>query len=400
MDQTNACNQAKRVECLYRVSTVGQVDKNDIPMQKKCCREFAEKNGWNIVKECYEKGISGYKVSCKDRDAIQELQQDALNNQFDILLVFMFDRLGRKDDETPFVVEWFAKNGIEVWSTQEGEQRFDNHVDKLMNYIRYWQASGESIKTSIRTKTRLGQIVQEGLYRGGNVPYGYKLEKCGRFNKKNHEVYDIKVHEEEAKVVNLIFKKYAYEGFGTQRISTFLSKQFIFNRQGTNFTNSTIQNMLKNRNYLGILKSGKTESEIFQDLQIIEPKLFQKAQELLEQRKMGAERTIPLNTKGKALLSGNIFCANCGARLVLTTSVKRYLRKDGSLYENKRVRYSCYNRTRHPHLCDGQSGYLAEKVDQVVEDILFQFFSTIQGIPKSQLIDQRYQQKKQNQSFI
>ena len=34
----------------------------------------------------------------------------------------------------------------------EGQQRFDTHVDKLMNYIRYWQASGESLKTSVRTR--------------------------------------------------------------------------------------------------------------------------------------------------------------------------------------------------------------------------------------------------------
>lgn len=30
----------KRVYCLYRVSTVGQVEKDDIPMQKQFCREF------------------------------------------------------------------------------------------------------------------------------------------------------------------------------------------------------------------------------------------------------------------------------------------------------------------------------------------------------------------------
>lgn len=48
----------------------------------------------------------------------------------------------------PFVVEWFVKQNIEVWSAMEGQQRFDSHVDKLLNYIRYWQASGESIKTS------------------------------------------------------------------------------------------------------------------------------------------------------------------------------------------------------------------------------------------------------------
>lgn len=89
------------------------------------------------------------------RDAIQDLKEAALKNEFDILLVFMFDRIGRIDDETPFVVEWFAKQGIEVWSTQEGQQRFDNHVDKLMNYLRFWQASGESEKTSIRISSKM-----------------------------------------------------------------------------------------------------------------------------------------------------------------------------------------------------------------------------------------------------
>ena len=141
----------KRVVCLYRVSTVGQVEKDDIPMQKQYCREFCRgQSGWEIVKEFSEKGVSGFKVSAKDRDAIQEIQKMALKGEFDILLVFMFDRLGRRDDETPFVVEWFVKQGIEVWSAMEGQQRFDTHVDKLLNYIRYWQASGESIKTSCR----------------------------------------------------------------------------------------------------------------------------------------------------------------------------------------------------------------------------------------------------------
>ncbi len=137
-------------------------------MQKQYCRSlFGQHPGWEIVREFSEKGVSGFKVSAKDRDAIQEIQWDALQNKFDILLVFMFDRLGRREDETPFVVEWFVKNGIEVWSAKEGQQRFDTHVDKLLNYIRYWQASGESIKTSVRTKTRMEQLTQEGHFTGG-----------------------------------------------------------------------------------------------------------------------------------------------------------------------------------------------------------------------------------------
>ena len=145
-------------------------------------------------------------MAAADRDAIQEIRQDAEERKFDILLVFMFDRLGRRDDETPFVVEWFIRNGIEVWSAMEGQQKMDDHIDKLLNYIRYWQASGESLKTSVRTKTCLSQIVQEGRFRGGTVPYGYRLEKQGRFNKKNHEVNEILIDSDEAAVVRIIFE--------------------------------------------------------------------------------------------------------------------------------------------------------------------------------------------------
>ena len=51
----------KRVYTLYRVSTIGQVEKDDIPMQKEACHEFAERQGWEIVKEFSEKGVSGFK---------------------------------------------------------------------------------------------------------------------------------------------------------------------------------------------------------------------------------------------------------------------------------------------------------------------------------------------------
>ena len=170
-----------------------------IPMQKEACRNFAESQGWEIVKEFSEKGVSGFKKSAKDRDELQKIQQAAMEGKFDILLVFMFDRLGRRDDETPFIVEWFTKQGIEVWSVNEGQQRFDTHVDKLMNYIRYWQASGESLKTSVRTRTRLEQLTEEGHYTGGTVAFGYKRVRLGRVNKKNQEVCDLVIDESKQK---------------------------------------------------------------------------------------------------------------------------------------------------------------------------------------------------------
>lgn len=385
----------KRVCCLYRVSTLKQVEKDDIPMQKQRCHEFAEQMGWDIVREFSEKGVSGFKISAKKRDAIQEIQREATLKTFDILLVFMFDRLGRKDDETPFIVEWFVNNGIEVWSAEEGQQRFDNHVDKLLNYIRYWQASGESIKTSIRTKTRLGQIVQEGRFRGGKAPYGYQLVKKGRIGKKNRELYDIEINPAEAVAIRRIFDLADRFGYGGRKTSTTLQSEGIINlRTGEPFHYSSIQNILVNVAYTGVLRSGESISDIFPDLQIIAPDQFKRVQKGRDQRSKeylekyaaahepeiietedGKEafvsrppRSYPRKNTGKGLLSGNVYCGHCGGRIFASTARRTHHPKIGE--PERIVVYKCYNRTQHKDICDGPTTYRAEKVDAVVSGII------------------------------
>ena len=175
----------KRVYCLYRVSNKNQVDDDDIPMQKKACHEFASKqNNWLIEKEFYEKGVSGFSVKADDRDEIIKLIEAAARQEFDVLLVFMFDRLGRREDESPFILKWFVEHGIEVWSVKEGQQTFEKHEDDLINYIRFWAANAESAKTSQRVATRLRQMVEDGLFIGGTLPFGYKWIDTGNINKK------------------------------------------------------------------------------------------------------------------------------------------------------------------------------------------------------------------------
>lgn len=66
-----------RALCLYRVSTGQQVYYNekheaDIPMQRKACREFCDRMGWEIVYELQEEGVSGHKVRAENRDKIQK----------------------------------------------------------------------------------------------------------------------------------------------------------------------------------------------------------------------------------------------------------------------------------------------------------------------------------------
>ena len=91
---------AERVYCLYRGK-----DQESILMQKNACHDFAEKKG------------------C----------------EFDILLVFMYDRLGRNLNETPFIAEWFTKKGIHVWSVYEGEIIDGVDAERMLDYIRFWQ---------------------------------------------------------------------------------------------------------------------------------------------------------------------------------------------------------------------------------------------------------------------
>lgn len=384
----------KRVYCLYRVSTVGQVEKDDIPMQKQYCREFVSSHpDWHIEKELYEKGISGFKKSAKERDAIQEIQREAVQGKFEVLLVYMFDRLGRRDDETPFVVEWFVKNGIEVWSAVEGEQRFDNHVDKLLNYIRYWQASGESIKTSVRTKTRLEQLTESGCYTGGSIPYGYQLDKRGRMNKRNREVFDLVIDEDAAKIIQLIFDKYVFEGFGAQRLCRYLTEMNIRKPDGSNFPNTSINRIIKNPIYTGVIRNGEARSDVIPELQIIDPETFERAQKIMADRTTHHAET-PLNLKGQSLLVGNIYCGHCRNRLTLTTSGRKRINKHGELVREVRARYQCHYNVRHPGECDGQSGYGVKKLDGIVEQIVRYQLSRISAASGAEIV------AKQNEKAI
>jgi len=165
-------------------------------------------------------------------------------------------------------------------------------------------------------------------------------------------------------------------------------------RAGGRFINTTIQNIIKRPIYVGILTAGETQSDVIPELQIISRDVFDRAQEIATERASDyAERRIPMNTKGNALLSGNVFCGHCEARLTLTTNGKKYLRKDGEVTVTSRTRYVCYNKTRHPENCDGQTGYTTSKLDGVVEKIVESIFSKIKEQPGDQIIVAQFEER-------
>ena len=386
---------AKRAALAYRVSTKGQVDHDDIPMQKIACRKFAQQQGWRVVQEKAEKGVSGSKVSASKRDVIQELRMAANNKEFDILLVYMFDRLGRIESETPFVLEWFVQHGIEMWSTHEGQQRIESHGDKLMNYIRFWQAAGESEKTSMRTRDRIRQIVSSGHYAGGFVPYGYRAVNKGRVNKRDQPVKDLEIDPEEAAWVREVFEKVANEGASGYAMARMLNERGLRTRQGAKFQSVNIRRLIRHEGYTGYIMTKAARSEFMPQLQIVDGDLFTKANERMDSRcRNAAENKNAAKKSGNpTLLAGIVVCAHCGAKMSAFLHTDRYKLADGSIREKVQAKYNCYQRGQHLRECDGQSLYLAERVDGVVLALVDQMFQQIKQEPYDRSIEQRIRQQ-------
>ncbi len=385
-----------RVLCLYRVSSTKQLyhdanDEADIPMQRLRCRAFAEQNEWTIVCELQEEGISGHKVRAENRDKVQMIKDYALKQKFDIFLVFMFDRIGRIADETPFVVEWLVSHGIRVWATEEGEQKIESHTDRLMNYIRFWQADGESQKTSIRTTNSLHILNEQGYFTGRICPYGYELVKSGRMNKRKQEVHDLAIREDEAAVVREMFRlAYAY-GYGAQRIANRLHELGYKNRAGENWHPATIQSILRNIIYIGVLRCGESQSPVQERLRIVDDKTFDEVQAMLKTRSREYQdtRSAPLNTRGNSLLAGNIFCGHCGARLCITTNGKGRPKADGT--DTIRTRYCCQTKTRKHGECSGQTGYTVYKVDDTIDAFVRSILARVKAVDRNEVIRARSQ---------
>ena len=196
-------------------------------------------------------------------------------------------------------------------------------------------------------------------------------------------------------MVRIIFDKYVHEGFGAQRIATYLNNLGYRARTGKMWHHASVRGIICNLTYTGVLRSGESRSQTLPRLQIITPELFEAAQHIRTSRANSAEqeRRVPLNTRGRSLLAGNVFCGHCGSRLVLTTNGKAYPCKEDAHRIVKRVRYICYGKTRKQTECDGQTGYTAHILDGIIDKVVRQIFERMKAIPKSEIVNIRYREK-------
>jgi len=196
------------------------------------------------------------------------------------------------------------------------------------------------------------------------------------------------VEPSEAEIVRLIFQKYVFEGFGAQRLCRYLAETGVRNPKGRNIPTTTINRIIKNPIYTGVICNGNCKSNVIPSLRIIEDDTFQRAQEIMQKRTRH-HNDVPLNTRGQSLLVGNVFCGHCGGRLTLTTNGRKRTLKDGTVHRETRARYQCHYNIRHPGECDGQSGYGVTKLDNLVNQIIRLQFERIQEAPPQDLIEQQ-----------
>lgn len=387
-----------RVWTAYRVSTDRQgAEGDEIPMQKAQCHDYAQQMGWEITRELTEK-LSGYKTAIEDRETLKIIKQGAVNGEFDILLLYHSDRLGRQMEYSLWIASLYEL-GVQVWSVKEGELKNQEHGDALMNFIRYWQSEGESKKTSMRIKDAMKQLNEEGAYLGGTIPFGYQLEDTGkkRNSKKDKTIKKIVINPDEAKIVKMMFDWVLERAMGSQLIAQELNSLGLTNR-GTVWRHNQVRRMLRNPVYMGykkynvtktvgargnLRKEAKREEWLLQpfnpELVIVPEEQFQKVQTVMDKRvkKTGVASESRTPTASNVLLSGLAVCGYCGKKLKADFTNKKNIRKDGSVQEYRTYKYTCHHAKSDPK-GHNQRQFGAVTIDKQVEEEVLDAISSIQ----------------------
>jgi DNA invertase Pin-like site-specific DNA recombinase len=103
-----------RVAIYARVSTTNHGQ--DVGLQTRELRQFAEARGWQVAGEYVDVGISGTK---QKRPELDRLMADAHKRRFDVVAVWRFDRFARSVSHLLRALETFRALGIEFVSFSE-----------------------------------------------------------------------------------------------------------------------------------------------------------------------------------------------------------------------------------------------------------------------------------------
>lgn len=409
---------SKRVRTLLRVSSRQQLHDDDIPIQRAEAEQFISKHAdWEFDKEYLEKGISAYHNKVEDREVLQAILQDAGNDEFDILLAYMSDRIGRQEEYSFYVAE-LNRLGIEVWTIKDGQLKTEEHVDKLLNYIRFWQNEGESKKTGMRVHDTMVEMVKNGKFVGGKAPYGYKLVLSGEISNHGRALHKLVIVPEQADIVRKIYSYAVNQGMGFQKIAKKLNEEKIPAPILSEWKNGTVRSILTNPIYMGYIAYGRRKDghanstrldrslwiyskEQRPEIVIVSKKIWERAQEIREARKRQITVSrqaanalymekyhVPFSTRGKLALTGLVYCGYCGKRLKNTGYANHWTSKRTGEEKVSYVgRYGC------PSQCKPRGTYSQEYLESIVFSTVENYLKNLKKIDISKELEEMQRQQ-------
>ena len=152
--------QVKRAALYVRVSTDGQTVENQI----RELRQIAERRGWRVVETFSDAGISGAKGRNK-RPGLDGMLKAACRREFDIVMAWSIDRLGRSLIDLLHTVQNLEAYGVDLYLDQQAIDT-TTPAGKLMFQIT--GAFAEFERSMIQQRVRLGlkRAVAQGKHLG------------------------------------------------------------------------------------------------------------------------------------------------------------------------------------------------------------------------------------------
>lgn len=330
-----------KIAAYCRVSTEKEAQIDSLEKQIEFFNEFTKKNGYELYKLYADEGISGKQI--KHRKQFQQMMIDAKAKKFAKVVVKDVSRFARNTVDLLQSVRELKSYGVQVDFLNNGEV-MEGGSEFILTILGA-MAQQESANMSKRVK--FGKDITAKKGRVPNLVFGY--------DKIPDERYTLKINEEEAKIVKEIFESYVYKGIGTTKIAWNLNDRGIRTKKTkSKWVQTSIVRMLKNPIYTGRVTNKKSEVTDFitgtrkelpeeewivverPEMRIISDELFNRAQELLEQR----SNEFKLNNKREKteyVFSTLIYCKHCGYSF---RRIKRKYTADGPEY----IRWVCSGR--------------------------------------------------------
>jgi site-specific DNA recombinase len=169
-------NKSATVCGLYtRVSSRNQAeaDYSALETQRERLEAYCKSQENYTIYRVYEDG--GYSADSLDRPALKEMLRDLQEGKLNCVLAYKIDRLTRSVGDFHTLMDLFDRNDVKFVSVTQSSDT-QNPMGRLLRNVLLDFAQFEREMTADRTRDKMLQRAQKGMWNGGNVPYGYTAQ--------------------------------------------------------------------------------------------------------------------------------------------------------------------------------------------------------------------------------